>query len=243
MNNVGPDLREFFNVAGVSENHLKDEETRNFIYTFIQSHGGVDKAIESIKVAPEVSVEQPKQYTSPPAGPPPPPVRNQRHVPPVPPQPTIPCPPPPPPPPPPPVSTIPCAPPPPPPLPNDFANNTPRVTHNQPRPAMDSRSALLEQIRQGTQLKAVDTENDSVQSSGSSNGGDNRDRLLSQIRQGQFQLKTVEVNAGRKASGAPEVGGLAGALARALAERQKMIHRDSDDSSEESSDDEWGDEE
>lgn len=49
MKGVDPELKEFFNLAGVSEKQLKDDETRDFIYKFIENHGGVQKAIESAR--------------------------------------------------------------------------------------------------------------------------------------------------------------------------------------------------
>lgn len=104
----------------------------------------------------------------------------------------------------------------------------------------------MEQIRSGAKLAHVDSENDSVKSSNSSNGnggGGGRDALLTQIRSGVL-LKPIE--AGRKPDAAPvEVGGLAGALQRALEERSRMMnHTDEDTSSSDDADgdeDEWDD--
>ncbi|RWS09452.1 neural Wiskott-Aldrich syndrome protein-like protein [Dinothrombium tinctorium] len=105
----------------------------------------------------------------------------------------------------------------------------------------DGRSALLEQIRQGTKLNHVDPETDSIKSDGSSNGG-GRDALMQEIRQG-VQLKSVETNAHEKAP-PPSPGGIAGALAKALEARSRAIQQTDESSSSSDSeidDDEWDD--
>lgn len=102
----------------------------------------------------------------------------------------------------------------------------------------------MEQIRSGAKLAHVDSENESIKSSNSSNGGaGGRDALLTQIRSG-VNLKPIET--GRKGTAAPvEVGGLAGALQRALEERSRMMNQtdDSTSSSDEADgdEDEWDD--
>ena len=51
MNNLDPTLKNLFDQAGISENHLNDEETANFIYDFIEQRGGLD-AIKREQAAP-----------------------------------------------------------------------------------------------------------------------------------------------------------------------------------------------
>ncbi|KAG8234185.1 hypothetical protein J437_LFUL007345 [Ladona fulva] len=55
-----PQLKQFFDMAGVSESQLQDRETREFIYDFINRHGGLDAVKGDIHATP-----------SPPSGPPP----------------------------------------------------------------------------------------------------------------------------------------------------------------------------
>ncbi|KAG6456913.1 hypothetical protein O3G_MSEX010007, partial [Manduca sexta] len=42
------ELLSFFNMAGVSDKQLQDQETREFIYSFIESHGGIDAVKEDL---------------------------------------------------------------------------------------------------------------------------------------------------------------------------------------------------
>ena len=49
----------FFKAAGVSEEQLRDDQTRQFIYNFLDQHGGVDKAIASIRSAPSAPKSHP----------------------------------------------------------------------------------------------------------------------------------------------------------------------------------------
>lgn len=42
MNEVDPALKSLFSDAGVSDHQLKDKETAQFIYDFIEKRGGVD---------------------------------------------------------------------------------------------------------------------------------------------------------------------------------------------------------
>lgn len=98
----------------------------------------------------------------------------------------------------------------------------------------------MDAIKSGKKLKhvEVDADNKSVKSM------DSRGELLDQIRQG-IELKPVQVESrssqGSSGGGAPE-DGLAGALARALAERSRAIHSESSDSDDdEEDDDEWED--
>ena len=69
---------------------------------------------------------------------------------------------------------------------------------------------------------------------------DTRNDLLSQIRQG-VELKPVSNEQKRSTAPVPQ-DGLIGALSRALAERSRAIHSDSEDSfSDSSEEDEWDD--
>lgn len=45
LENVDSKLKQFFSRAGVSEQELQDKETQDFIYEFIERHGGVDAAL------------------------------------------------------------------------------------------------------------------------------------------------------------------------------------------------------
>uniref|UniRef100_A0A914W4B8 Uncharacterized protein n=2 Tax=Plectus sambesii TaxID=2011161 RepID=A0A914W4B8_9BILA len=166
---------------------------------------------------------------------PPPAAGRPANVPPPPPPPMPPmqtgAPPPPPPPPPPPMSGGAAPPPPPPPPPPGLGS--------APNSAPSSRNNLLSEIQKGAKLK-------SVQSSpgvGSDDAG-SRDTVMAQIRQGA-QLKHVdkaEVENRKSAVGSTEMGGIAGALARALEERRKNM-RDSEESSDDeaANDSEWED--
>ncbi|KAK7868548.1 hypothetical protein R5R35_009448 [Gryllus longicercus] len=278
-----PQLKQFFDKAGVSDSQLQDRETREFIYDFINRHGGLD-AVKNELVLPSTPQAQ---HTAPPA-PPPVPARTTptnyqtRSAPPPPPSRSGPLPPPPlpsqppamgshhPPPPLPPMSSsssssmatsstkhhlppppapappsIGAPPPPPPPPPPNFSVPDPPPTGPPPPPppvsagpqpsAADPRSALMESIRSGKQLRHVEVES-KVPTSGASRGD-----LLDQIRQG-VELKSVQPLPRPSQTSTPQ-NGLAGALARALAERSRVIHSDSSGSSGEDNEDEdeWED--
>ena len=51
LENVDPKLKQFFSRAGVSERELQDKETRDFIYNFIEKHGGVEAALQETSLA------------------------------------------------------------------------------------------------------------------------------------------------------------------------------------------------
>ena len=61
MNNLEPELKELFDLAGLDERHLKDVNTAKFIYNFIEEHGGVEavKRQGRGKPAPPVPISQP----------------------------------------------------------------------------------------------------------------------------------------------------------------------------------------
>lgn len=256
-----PQLKQFFKKAGVSDRQLQDRETREFIYDFINRHGGLD-AVKEDAVKEEVT---PKPQPAPThVVPPPVPARSTpanvqiqtRSAPPPPPSRIGPLPPPPPPSQPPnqpkiqskvpqtlehSVPVPPPAPPPPPlppPAPAPLDVQPPSPPSNPPvhHAGPDPRSALMDAIRSGKALKHVEVE--SKKSSGSSS--DTRGDLLDQIRQG-VELKSVQPI--QRQAEDPQ-NSLAGALARALAERAKFIHSDSsedEDENDEEEDDEWED--
>lgn len=210
LDGVNPELREFFNLAGVSEHQLKDDETRDFIYKFIDQHGGVAKAIESIRDAPSLPSNQPVLIAHP--APPLPPSRShavvQQHTsslgyptkqtsapkppPPVPPPPSItsynhvpssaPVPPPPPPPPPPMDWSAP---------PSDWSNAPPAQCHNG-RPSMP--------------VKPVPPH---PAPSIPASGGPIKNALLEQIRQGA-KLKPVDTESDSLKSNNSSGGGSTG---------------------------------
>ncbi|CAD6197505.1 unnamed protein product [Caenorhabditis auriculariae] len=137
------------------------------------------------------------------------------------------------PPPPPPISDA--APPPPPPPPS---STMPTITATLPT-AQPGRGNLLAEIQAGKQLRSVKTD----QSSDSSAGG--RDDVMAQIRQGA-QLRHIDAAAEqekrRSTNAAVGMGGLAGALAKALEERRmNMGIDDSSDDPDSEEKNEWSD--
>ncbi|XP_059049282.1 actin nucleation-promoting factor WASL-like [Achroia grisella] len=265
------EMRSFLSMAGVSESQLQDHATRQFIYDFIHTHGGVDAVKEEIH-----ETKHPKKASSPPRrvsgagvpplparGPPPsqPPLPPSR-APPPPPTRVVPPPPPPPaslthrnPPPPrpmqPPSSAPPSVPPPPPP-PAGVAPPPPPP----PPPAPPAPTAPPAPPPPPMPTESADSAPD-----------DARAALMESIRSGNKNLKHVEVpvktddsrsnllseirqgielrsvSRPERAEGRsqPQPDGLAGALARALAVRSGAIHSDSDSDSATTSDGEWDD--
>lgn len=49
VNNIDPKWKKLFDSAGITEKELEDEETSQFIYDFIEKHGGIDKAAEEME--------------------------------------------------------------------------------------------------------------------------------------------------------------------------------------------------
>lgn len=242
-----PQLKAFLLKAGVSDRQMQDQDTRNFIYDFIEKHGGMDAVKEEIHPPPVPLRSTPVSNRA--APPPPPPPSRSGPLPPIPPPVPLQSPPPPPPlrtlpqrqvettqpqggnwvpPPPPPLPSVASPPPPPPPPPPalDIAPSAPA-----PASGTDPHSALMESIRSGKTLKHIDTD---------SKKSDSRGELLDQIRQG-VELRSVQPVERVHQPVAPE-NSLAGALARALAERSRAIHSESSESStDEEDDDEWED--
>ena len=47
---MDPKLKQFFSKAGVSERELQDKDTRDFIYDFIDKHGGIEAALLEVYI-------------------------------------------------------------------------------------------------------------------------------------------------------------------------------------------------
>ncbi|XP_060517749.1 actin nucleation-promoting factor WASL-like [Cylas formicarius] len=223
INSEDEQLKKFFEKAGVSEKQLQDKDTREFIYDFINKHGGLARLedpnthLSDGGPPPAVPPRGPIRQTR--AAPPPPPVLHRvdsprvhsdalprKPRPPSPPK-TVPnnftaAPPPPPPPPPPPMD-IPVAP------SIDINGHAPT-----PPPPMINNAALMESIRNGASLKPVEGKITPPEDEA-------RGDLLSEIRKG-IKLKPADereikptMNTSLKES-APG-NDLATALAKALA--------------------------
>lgn len=233
-----PELEMFFEKAGVSQSQLEDRKTREFIYDFINRNGGLDVAKEEAYQAPPPVPARQHPGGGSRHAPPPPPSRLAAASTPPPPPPlrTLPSrsqetlssnssnssntplfiPPPPPTPPPPPMNI------PPPPAPPMSMPDTRPMPDTRSMP--DPRSALMDEIRGGAKnLKPVDPESKKSTLTGAS-----RDELMDQIREG---VKLQPVQPQSKPAPSSPGDGLAGALARALEERSRAIHSDSDDTS------------
>ncbi|KAK7150081.1 hypothetical protein R3I94_009405 [Phoxinus phoxinus] len=79
LNNLDPDLKNLFDMCGISEDQLKDKETSKVIYDFIEKKGGV----EAVKI--ELRRQAPPPPPSRGGHPPPPPPHNSGPPPPPPP--------------------------------------------------------------------------------------------------------------------------------------------------------------
>ncbi|KAJ0012459.1 hypothetical protein NQD34_016793, partial [Periophthalmus magnuspinnatus] len=217
LNNLDPELKNLFDMCGISETDLKDKETSKVIYDFIEKKGGVEAVKNEL--------------------------RRQAMVPCLP------------------SSPHPClsahGPPPPPPLGPPGGGGATTATSTPTAwpaplappalPGMDAnggegKSALLSQIREGTQLKKVDQKERTVSSVG-------RDALLDQIRQG-IQLKPLDTLQREETDSTPATpapsAGIVGALMEVMQKRSKAIHSsDEDDDDDEDEDfddeDEWED--
>uniref|UniRef100_A0A671T003 Actin nucleation-promoting factor WASL n=1 Tax=Sinocyclocheilus anshuiensis TaxID=1608454 RepID=A0A671T003_9TELE len=261
LNNLDPELKNLFDMCGISEAQLKDKETSKVIYDFIEKKGGVEAVKNELRRQGETDrcqtqhlrfVASSYSHVCPPT------IRCQKvrpestklklgayisilylinicGFPSGPPRKSMP---PPPPPPPPSGGAAPPPPPPPPPPPGPPPPPDMDGGHSESTPSpMGGKSALLEQIREGAPLKKVEQNNRPVSSTG-------RDALLDQIRQG-IQLKTVSDND----SGPPtpaQSAGIVGALMEVMQKRSKAIHssdedEDDDDDEDFEDDDEWDD--
>uniref|UniRef100_A0A8D2ZCZ1 WASP like actin nucleation promoting factor n=1 Tax=Scophthalmus maximus TaxID=52904 RepID=A0A8D2ZCZ1_SCOMX len=281
LNNLDPELKNLFDMCGISEAQLKDKETSKVIYDFIEKKGGVEavknelrrqgKADMELRVQIVLGPKKNKSYnikTPPPppsrggppppppphhssAPPPPPPARGRGAPPPPPPSraPISTLPPPPPsrpgisapPPPPPPIPVHRRLPPPPPPPPGPPPPAPPLLTEANGGDSSVSSSvgpsALLNQIREGTNLKKVEQKERPVSNTG-------RNALLDQIRQG-IQLKARDDNTDSTPSTPAPSAGIVGALMEVMQQRSKAIHSsdedDDDEDDEDFEDDEWED--
>ncbi|KAJ8381681.1 hypothetical protein SKAU_G00024590 [Synaphobranchus kaupii] len=266
LNNLDPELKNLFDMCGISEAQLKDKETSKVIYDFIEKKGGVEAVKNELR----------RQAPPPPpsrGGPPPPPPHHTSG----------------PPPPPPPARGRGAPPPPPPsraphvsspaPAPASFQTDcrkptsTPASDQRPPATSASARarlpsptggataasplhprtlqpawrpgsspvggkSALLDQIRGGANLKKVE-QNNKPQS------GVGRDALLDQIRQG-FQLKTVADSSEPAPPTPAPSAGIVGALMEAMQQRSRAIHSSDEDEDDEDDEDfededEWED--
>lgn len=165
----------------------------------------------------------------------------------------------------PPISAVPPPPPPPPPPPlpgglitaKPLAMSTPKASQvkqasNAPPPPppmpsgqMDMHAALMSQVLKGKQLNHVDPEKKAARPGGPRAASDDpRTALMNQIKAG-VKLKTVSSSQNKAEPAAQPVaaGGLAGALAKALQERGKVLQQtdESSSESEDDDDDEWDD--
>jgi len=90
LENVDPNLKKFFQRAGVDEAALLDHDTREFIYDFIDKHGGVEAALREVNNQPDSmmgalsSAPPPPPRSAQPTSRPPPPSRVQATAPPPP---------------------------------------------------------------------------------------------------------------------------------------------------------------
>jgi len=264
LENVDPNLKKFFHKAGVDEKALQDKDTRDFIYDFIDKHGGVEAALREVNSngnsmeltaappPPPRSLTNPGQLSSRP----PPPSRVQAAAPPPPPPTSAPsnrsapshrAPPPPapavqikdtpaPPPPPPPPPSAPAPP------PTSLLSQMSSVVSGPPPPPPSlppidtSHGNLMDEIRKGGSLRHVSPEK-KVRAV-----ADSRGELMGQIRQG-VALKKVDSDPGQDGPVTQQAApGIAGMLQRALQERgmvMGMSSSEDDDSGDE--DDEWDD--
>ncbi|CAL1534562.1 unnamed protein product, partial [Lymnaea stagnalis] len=247
MNNLEPEMRNLFQSVGIAQDQEVDKETVDFIYDFVEKHGGMDAVKKEFggsksmppppppgsrmnapppppnrtpgpppppsRVGPTAPPPPTRAVPAPPraAAPPPPPPSRQMPTPPRAPFSAPPLPPPNPPPamsapPPPPPAGGPPPPPPPPPPPSSAAGGG------------DSRGQLLSAIRSGAQLKPAAPNADGPKP------GDSRDDLLNAIRMGAALKKVEPAERPASTTTSSDTDGLVGALARALANRQKQIH-------------------
>jgi len=221
-----PQLNEFFLKAGVTETHLKDDETREFIYNFIERNGGMDALKEGTMSAPPVPTRAkavPPPPLPPSKAPPPPPPSH------------------------PPLRSLPAPNPIPPPTisHNRSGGGIPPPPAPPPPPPLDleeppdsQSSMLLQEIISGTTLKPVSNTEKGPPIS------DGRSDFLKEIRNGvtlRCVSKQVNGNPPGQRQSQPACSDLAGLLAKALAERSKILHSDTSDDSDsaDSGDEEW----
>jgi len=264
LENVDPNLKKFFQKAGVDEKALQDRDTREFIYDFIDKHGGVEAALREVN-SNNIQAPPPPPRAVQQAPKPSPPVRSSTHAPPPPPpsdppvrQPGHRAPPPPAPTQPPPSRAPPAAPspaltapppPPPPPPPPAGGPPPPSMAPLAPpsltpsAPECDPHSNLMDAIRKGGTLRHVEPQKTVRPPT------DTRGELMGQIRQGVALKKVTPEEAEREREANMEslgiqdtsgATGIAGMLQRALQERGMAMGMSSSEESE-GEDDEWDD--
>ncbi|KAL0968086.1 hypothetical protein UPYG_G00262190 [Umbra pygmaea] len=173
LNNLDPELKNLFDMCGISEAQLKDKETSKVIYDFIEKKGGVEAVKKELRrQGPPSRCELECGVESP----------------------------------------------------------------HSPQ-GLGGKSALLEQIRVGTQLKKVDPPAFKPPSTVVG-----RDALLDQIRQG-IQLKTVPDSPDTGSPTPAPSAGIVGALMEVMQKRSKAIHSSDDDEDEDDDEDFEDDEE
>lgn len=236
LENVDPNLKKFFQKAGVDEKALQDKDTREFIYDFIDKHGGVEAALREVNTNTAPPPPRRTTTTAPPPpvnSRPPPPSRTQvtapghRAPPPPAPKQSTPAPPPPPPPPPPPTTT---------PLMSQMSETlrAPPAAPTLPPPD-DSHSSLMDEIRKGGTLRHVSPEKTARPAL------DSRGELMGQIRQGVALKKVEEKDSVSEVSEVATGPGIAGMLQRALQERGMAMGMSSSDEDTDEEEDEWDD--
>nr|XP_054595642.1 actin nucleation-promoting factor WASL isoform X2 [Nothobranchius furzeri] len=267
LNNLDPELKNLFDMAGISEAELKDMETSKAIYDFIEKNGGVEA------VKNEVRRQAPPPPPPPPRGgppappqshssaPPPPPSRGPvRGAPPPPPhsrppfsappppppsRPGMSAPPPPPPnrggPPPPPApshASVPPPPPPPPPPPAS-SNGGPPPPPPPPPPGLPPPTEANGADKSALLSQIRDgTKLKKVEMPAPGGGGGGRDALLDQIRKG-IPLKPRDDNTDSTPAPAEPASGIVGALMAVIKRRGEAIHSTDD---EDDDDDDYTDE-
>lgn len=230
---VDPQLQQFFNQAGVSDTHLRDKETRDFIYDFINKNGGIEKVKAEMEPPPipiraRTAPPRPPVRPGPPPLPPPPPRTQPPRTHPSTPKQE--------------VNTSEIAYPPPPPPPPPPPGPPPPPVMNMPLPSLppDPRAALMDELTKNkAQLKPLNVDSDSEdRRPPPPTVSDSRGQLMDQIKVG---VKLKPVTPTQNNNLAPGLSsGLASALAKALAERNKVIHSDSSSTSDtDEPDDEW----
>ncbi|KAF0876696.1 WASL protein, partial [Crocuta crocuta] len=178
LNNLDPELKNLFDMCGISEAQLKDRETSKVIYDFIEKTGGVEAVKNELR--------RQGKFHPPADGLPTSPVCNYTLFP---------------------LVKV-CI----------QGDSIVLLIYNMsivPPPA-GSKAALLDQIREGAQLKKVEQNSRPVSCSG-------RDALLDQIRQG-IQLKSVSDGQESTPPTPAPTSGIVGALMEVMQKRSKAIH-------------------
>ena len=72
MENLDPELKTLFDQVGVTAEELKDKETAEFIYDFIEQQGGIDRVKQDIRMSkappPPPPASRDFHHMAPPAG-------------------------------------------------------------------------------------------------------------------------------------------------------------------------------